>query len=232
MLNTLHKICESNNLNVVDIDIDISNMEARLAIPNEKNVNQEFYLLLECNIMSDDFVDVFLNEHIETIMNKIEKLEYSDESTSKNSTLILCCPSDSISERSLIRIEENPYFFKKNIITYSQNELTELTTKIGKSFNNEMLNSLLMSDGGDNFEKFKTASLEENSFYPLLIRIMTKLPFVHYIAQDNQLDSLDQFIKNNLSQFDNNLLSYICDDDHVFSDDLINQKISTDWNLL
>ncbi len=96
----------------------------------------------------------------------------------------------------------------------------------------EMLNSLLMSDGGDNFEKFKTVSLEENSFYPLLIRIMTKLPFVHYIAQDNQLDSLDQFIKNNLSQFDNNLLSYICDNDHVFSDDLINQKISTDWNLL
>lgn len=165
-------------------------------------------------------------------MDKIETLEYTDESTSKNSTLILCCTADSMSEKSLIKFEENPYFFKKNIITYFPSELEQLKLKLNNKFSNEVLNNLLMSDGGDDFEKFKTLSLESNSYYPLLIRIMTKLPFVHYIAQDNQLDNLESFIKDSLNLFDNKLLDYICDKDGELNDDTIKEKILSNWDEL
>lgn len=232
MLNVLHNICESNDLNVYNFEINIEGVDAKIAVPNEKNTNQEFYLLLECNVLSDDFIGILLNEYIEVLMDKMETLEYTDESTRKNSTLILCCTANSISDKSLIKLEENPYFFKKNIITYCPNELEQLKLKLNKQFSNEMLNNLLMSDGGDKFEEFKTLSLESNSYYPLLIRIMTKLPFVHYIPQDNQLDNLESFIKNSLNSFDNKLLDYICDKDGPLTDNTIKEKILSNWDEL
>lgn len=232
MLNVLHNICESNNLNVYNFETNIEGVDAKIAVPSEDNVNQEFYLFLECHKLNDKFIEHLINTHIEELMDKMEKLDYTDESTRKNSTLILCSTAESISSQSLIKLEENPYFFKKNVITYNSNELEQLKLKLNHQFNNNTLNSLLMSDSGDVFEAFKTSSLELNSYYRLLIRIMTKLPFVHYIPQDNQLDDLESFVRSDLNSFEIKLLDYICDGEGKLNDSTIEDKIFSNWSEL
>lgn len=232
MLDILHGLCESNNLVVHQFDNGLEAVNSKIAVPCENNDKQEYYLLLECGLVDDGFIEKLLNEHIENFMDNLEELDITDESFIKNCTLILCCEAGNISERALLNFEENPYFFKKNIITYFDNELISLKEKLMDQFNNENLNKLLVGEGGGLFESFKTLSLEKGNYYPLLIRVITKLPFVHYLPQKNQLENLDVFVRNELSTSDLKLLDFICDSDEKLSDKLIDTKISAVWGEL
>lgn len=232
MLDILNGLCVSNNLDVHDFEINLEGVKSKIAVPSAENVNQEYYFILECELADDDFIESLLNEHIEEFMDNLEELECTDESFRKNSTLILCCEAGHISDQSLLKFEEDPYFFKKNVITYSKDELLALKEKINNQFSNDHLNNLLMSNGGELFELFKTLSLEDGNYYPLLIRVITKLPFVHYLPQPNQLDDLETFVRSELDQPNLTLLDFICEGDEKLDDELIDAKISSAWGEL
>lgn len=230
MLDVLQGLCESNNLDIHEFDTDLEGVTSKIAVPSENNVNQEYYFILECVGKDDAFIDKLANEHAEKFMDDLEKLECTDESFRKNSTLILCCESDLISDQTLLKFEEDPYFFKKNVITYSVKELLTLKKYLNNEFSNSNLNALLMSNSGKLFESYKTLSLESGHYYPLLIRVITKLPFVHYLPQSNQLDDLDAYVRGRLNETDLKLLDFICDG--KFSAELIDEKITSTWGEL
>ncbi|EAQ66149.1 hypothetical protein MED121_03020 [Marinomonas sp. MED121] len=229
MLDILHGLCESNSLVMHEVEIDIEGVNSKIGVPSKENVNQEYYLILECEAADDALIKKLINEYAEKFMDVLEKLDCTDESFRKNSTLILCCEAGHITEKLLLNFEENPYFFKKNVITYSKSELVSLKEKLNNQFSNEHLNKLLMSDEGGLFDSFKTQKLEDGNYYPLLIRVITKLPFVHYLPQPNQLDDLSSFVRSELDQSDLELLDFICDGDENFSSDLIDAKVTSAW---
>jgi hypothetical protein len=109
-----------------------------------------------------------------------------------------------------LKFEENPYHFKKNVVSYSSDELISLNEVLSGDFCNENLNLLMSADSGQTFEKFKSGTTQEDSYFPLLIRIITKLPFVHYIPQSNQLDNIESFVIAALDEQDIHLLDLIC----------------------
>ncbi len=232
MLNIICGICSSNKLSAYDFDVNLEGVASKIVVPSIGNDNQEYYLILECEQADDDFIEKLANEHAEKLMDELEELECTDESFRKNCTLILCCESGRISDKSLLNFEENPYFFKKNVITYSQNELSSLRNEINNSFDNEKLNQLLMKNNGNFFEYYKTLSLEDGNFYSLLIKIFTKLPFVHYLPQPNQLENLETFVRSELDQSDLKLIDYFCVSNEVASDDIIFEKNAAIWGEL
>jgi len=232
MLDVIHGLCESNKLIVNEFEINLDGVNSKIAVPSENNDSQEYYFILECDLVDDSFIEKLVNEYIEKFMDELEELECTDESLRKNCTLILCCEAGRISDQSLLKFEEDPHFFKKNVITYSKVELEALRSKINNQFSNEHLNKLLMSDSGELFESFKTLSLKGGSYYPLLIRVITKLPFVHYLPQPNQLDDLETFARRKLDQSDLKLLDFICDGEEELSAELIDTKIYSKWDEL
>lgn len=233
MLEFIHGVCESNNLEVYDFNPNVEGLKAKLYSPNSENKNQEYYLFLEYDSPDDASLQSLVKEHIEIFMDTLDSLDFTDKSFRKNCTLILCCKIGAITDQSLLEFEEDPYFFKKNVITYSELELIALQKELNFQHDNLSLNNLLMSHGGDLFESFKTLSLEDNHYYPLLVRVMTKLPFVHYIPQQNQLDDLDVFIRGNLNSTDLNLLDKICFDDETLTQEAIETlMLSDEWGAV
>jgi hypothetical protein len=232
MLNILHGLCEANNLFVHEFENSLEGVNSKIAVPSVGNTNQEYYFILDCDSADDAFLEILANEHAEKFMETLEELEFTDESVRKNSTLILCCEAGNITDHALLKFEEDPYYFKKNVITYSKGELLALKGEINNGFSNDHLNTLLMSNSGELFESFKTLSLEADHYYPLLVRVITTLPFVHYLPQPNQLSDLDAFVRNELDKIDLNLLDLICVDGEKLSIELINAKISSTWGEL
>lgn len=228
MLEIIQGLCESNGFDVFDFDTELEGVNAKIAVPlRENEANQEYYFLLETSSASDEFIEKLAKDSAEELMDRLEALDYTDESFRKNSTLILCCNSASISDSALLKFEEDPYFFKKNVITYSDGELSSLRIKLNNELNNYHINVLLIESRGELFESFKTMSLKKGHYYSLLIRIITKLPFVHYLPQPNNLEDLDEFVRGELTESDLKLFDYI-----LSGDDSIDNKISSNWGEL
>lgn len=228
MNNFINELCESNNLTVYDFDTQLDCINALFAVPNKESTNQEYFLFLMSESIDDNFIGEILETHSETFMDKLERLEYVDESLRKNSTLILCIESSNVSAQKLLKFEEDPYLFKKNVITYSNDDLIQLTQKLNHDYSNESLNKLLSHNSEDSFESFKIMStLDNDSHYSLLIKVITKLPFVHFIPSTDELESLENFVMKTLDEPHIKLLDLICDGE--FSEEKIDEKIGLDW---
>ncbi|MNG95279.1 hypothetical protein D3C85_362670 [compost metagenome] len=226
MFEFFNGIFKINNFDL--LDFHYQDLPLKFAYPNKNNKNQEFYVIVEFNSKNIDLSSEKINQTLEELMEKIESLEYSDESTKKNTTLILCVNERSISHQDILKIEENPYYFKKNVIMYNHSSIHELKTLLNGDYSNNSLNILLTKDGGVHFENFKTS--DSYNYYSLLIEIITKLPFIHYHPQNNDLLSIDKFVKNDLNEQDNKLLDYVNAWDVSNEAVFIKTVMISDWN--
>lgn len=228
MFDFLHNTFKTNNFELLDFYFQ-GDTPLKFAYPNKNNRNQEFYVIAEFNSKNNiDFSSEKINETLEKLMDKVESLEHADESTKKNTTLILCVNDHNVSHQDIIKIEENPYYFKKNVIMYDDSSIIELKSLLEGDYSNHSLNALLTKDGGLHFEKFKSSS--SSNYYSLLIEIVTKLPFIHYQPQNNDLLSIEGFVRNNLNHKDNKLLDYVNDWDISDEEEFIKKIMKSDWN--
>ena len=103
----------------VECDIDnrkniVVNVKVMIS---EENASQVF-LLIECdNSQLADYVD---GEIIKEIAVKFRRNEYHRAEMDRNTTLILVCKNvkDTIELSSKIKIEDDPYYFKKYVFSY------------------------------------------------------------------------------------------------------------------
>jgi len=225
MLKLISQLCESNCLVVQAVDIGLEGIKGKIATPEKGNNHQEYFLIIDCVSADEDLIDRLLGQYSEKLMDDLSTLDSTDESFRKNCTIIFCCETGLVSPKDLLKLEEDPYFFKKNVITYSRSELVALREKINNQFSNQHLNELLMGDGGESFESFKKNAPGDNDYYPLLVKIITKLPFVHYMPQSNDLDSLDAFVRNGLDNSELMLFDSICSTGGSFNDDFIDSML-------
>jgi hypothetical protein len=231
VINLIEKIANSNQFIAHRLDTEIARSESLFLEPNKNNDAQEYFLILEKELINDSFINELLDNHTENLIAMLVE-KYPVEGLSKNITLILCGTlGNDVDEESLLKFEENPYHFKKNVISYSQEELSSMIEKLDGNVDNNEINACLKAEDNDGaiFEKFKTGELVgENQYYSLLVKLMAKLPFVHYIHQTNpDLKTLETYINKELSREEVNLLGFI---DGLSSETVdIEAKIKSDW---
>lgn len=100
-------------------------------------------------------------------------------------------------EKNVCDIEEDLYYFKKNVLVYSEKQLEYVKTI--ESF--DKLCNELISDR-DNFDKFKIKNIEFFQ-YDLIMNMFIKFPFLNYTryfkTNGKLLKSLDEYIKIELN---------------------------------
>lgn len=122
-----------------------------------------------------------------------------DPTFDKNANLLILNKVESLSninQNFLLRIEENPYHFKKNILYYSEEEKMKLINALGDSKVLSVIESKILDE--KTFEVHKQ-NFDGNDFESLIYRIAIKIPFIKINAkQTNNLKSLEEINSRSL----------------------------------
>lgn len=125
-----------------------------------------------------------------------------DNHLKKNTTLLLFIhETDNIDNlySTIIEIEEDEYFFKKQVVLLNANFLSNLGNKITSSQSFELTKYLQESmSNTENFNSFlKTPNIDKN--YAGCAQLFEKLPFLHLHISSSEPDSLQNIIYNMIS---------------------------------
>lgn len=120
----------------------------------------------------------------------------TDKALNKNcNLLILHQIQDEFTEtsrRELLKIEEDPYHFRKYVLYYTETELDELRNLLGEQKLLPYIRENVVNT--EIFEQFKKNS-KEYSGLSLMYRIFIKLPFLNMKSNDsNELENLGKVI--------------------------------------
>ena len=123
----------------------------------------------------------------------------------KNTSLLIISKRENseIERQSIFKIEEDPFQFKKYVLTYTDDSLLNLKSKIEED-NSEQLLNLLVDESI--FNEYKV-SHQDYSWHNLLYNIAHKLPFLKInVAINQDLENLftksnDEIVKRNLTDF-------------------------------
>lgn len=192
--------------------------ENEFSIDNSFFEDERVFQADRVNENAFDFLTVFQidNNHLleNELINIIDQL-YLDLSEKKgeiagidkNISLLILLKVDSLEytpeiQSLIFDIEENPYMFKKNVLTYTDEQENLLTTLIKESNND--VTSLLYNVLYDK-EKFSTfknrTSNEDFLVYDLVSKMFIKIP---YLSIRNQYEKIDSLSKEILSSFEKN----------------------------
>lgn len=128
-----------------------------------------------------------------------------DKDFDKNTSLLIISKRENseIERQNIFKIEEDPFQFKKYVLTYTDDSLVNLKLKIVED-NSERLLSLLVDESI--FNEYKE-SHQDYSWHNLLYNIAHKLPFLKInVAINQNLENLfakskDELVKKNLTDF-------------------------------
>lgn len=119
----------------------------------------------------------------------------------KNLSLIVCVKrrnllSDPKLHKVIFDIEEDPYFFKKYVLTYTDSQVELLIKNQGDISIIEHLYRVLNDD--NSFQEHKNDPIQESE-YNLISKLFIKLPFLNLRKMDREMASLKQEINNALT---------------------------------
>lgn len=107
-------------------------------------------------------------------------------------------------DRNLIYdIEESPYFFKRYILAYTQNQANELVDKMSKNgISLDRINDDDLSKLVNDFKEYQKLMMNKgDGYYELLVRLFCKLPFLNFTtSNDISIDSLDKKIEEKIKK--------------------------------
>lgn len=211
MVQLLYSIFEEQGIKKIADDIGCFSHENQSFF---FNINiQESELLLIKNTQS--FYD---NEDYKRILDVYKKLVDTSgiPEIEKNSSLIItvkCEYLDTLSklQQQILLIEENEYFFKKYVILYTEESITELLKKPNVSFLQETLND------SEKFEKYSDSGYSSDLMeYLVVIQLFIKLPFLKLTFSQNEYLDLKNKLDNSLEK------------DSFIYDRLVRHKIDLD----
>lgn len=128
-----------------------------------------------------------------------------DKDFDKNTSLLIISKRENseIERQNIFKIEEDPFQFKKYVLTYTDDSLVNLKSKIEEDNSVRLLN-LLVDESI--FNEYKE-SHQHYSWHNLLYNIAHKLPFLKInVAINQNLENLfakskDELVKRNLTDF-------------------------------
>lgn len=100
-------------------------------------------------------------------------------------------------------IEESPYFFKRYILAYTENQVNELVDTLKRNrINLDRISDENLSELVNDFDEYKKLMKNEGEgYYELLVRLFCKLPFLNFTTNNEiSIDSLEKEIDGRIGE--------------------------------
>jgi hypothetical protein len=172
-----------------------------------KENNKRFLIVYETNSLQE--VDYYNNTIKDIIPIEIK----SEPAFERNSDLIILLKLNNLGdfnthEQKIFAIEEDPYYFKKYVLYYSEEEKNILENKSINDLREVILNR-------DLFNAYKK-NPNYPSLYSFSARFFIKVPFLHVPVNEVEMPSIEVMLKESLLAkdlvtFDDNLTKIIND---------------------
>lgn len=185
----------------------------RLFFKNTESGFRYYWLVVEVKVL-----DSFLILHSQDFWFDECKEIMKDKDFDKNTSLLIISEKrgSDIEKQSIFKIEEDPFQFKKYVLTYTDESLINLKAKIDND-NSEKLLNLLVDE--NIFNEYKETH-QNHSWHNLLYNIAHKLPFLKInVAINQNLENL--FTKSNNELKRKNLIDFFDSFNAVFSDEIL-----------
>lgn len=159
------------------------------------SIDQNAFLITDENKMFSDISKVIKNASA-----------YTAE-VDKNTSLVFCVAKDNklksfdALEKKELQTEENPYFFKKYVLTYDEKIVQEVFEEILKTYKESSSLTKYIESIVTNSEKFRNYKVNaiNNEDYLLLSKIIMKVPIMPVKVPDNQsIKPLADMIQDNI----------------------------------
>ena len=196
MINLIDNIISNNGYQRIDLDLDEPGFMITLFKASDES-KQEYFVSLRAEEQDNKVAMLLLEEKAQTIFEKIRNSGKTERFFEKNCTMIVCHEAIKISKETIFSLEEDPYNFKKNVLTYSTGELLALQTYLSSNgleeITNDVINNILNANGGKKFIEFNLALDIENNLTPGLNSIYKEIISIE--AEWNDENILDEVMK-------------------------------------
>lgn len=184
-----------------------------LFFKNVENDIRYYWLVVEVDILDSTLILINQDSWFDECKDLIK-----DKDFDKNTSLLIInnTTASDIVRQNIFKIEEDPFQFKKYVLTYTDESLTILKSKIEKD-NSERLLNLLVDE--NIFNEYKE-SHQNYSWHNLLYNIAHKLPFLKInVAINQNLENLFTKSKDELER--KNLTGFLSSFDEVFTEEIL-----------
>lgn len=176
------------------------------------NIKTEFYIVV--SIDQKEFIGLDENKMFADISKSLKESSSYIAEVDKNTSLVICVAKDGRlkSEELMgskeLQIEENPYFFKKYVLSYDSRIAEDIFGEMLKNYNDSTDITKYIENFITNPDKFRNFKLNpiNNETYMLLSKIVMKVPIIPVKIPDSQsIRSLanmiqDSIVANNLQK--------------------------------
>lgn len=222
MITIINKILSSNGYQVVDIELLDNNPNIFLFSPSSNDNKEEYFVTIQLPTQSNESAEELLEHKAEELFEAISDSDKVERYFIKNCTMLICHNETLIHKETIFSIEEDPYTFKKNVITYSETELNDLKDFLTSNNINEISNSVISdiinNRNGQNFTDFKNTHKTIRNYYSLFLKIALKLPFIMYTPSKKELINLSLEIENSFNAQDSLIYKKIMESDIEWSE--------------
>lgn len=197
-------------------------------------INEEKWKILKRN--NDDKFEYFVIVALDDLNNILEETQLAyltslkkviqDKEVDKNSTLLICLKSEILPletniYKKILAIEEDPYYFRKLVLPYTQQQLNLIE-------NIDDFETIIKDP--NSFEGFR-AECKENtlttSLYEIVSQLYIKLPFLKFPIVSGVKNILLDEYKNSLNENDSKVLTFLdsINLDDIKDDDIFFKKL-------
>ncbi|EZH77244.1 hypothetical protein AU05_25265 [Ectopseudomonas composti] len=210
LIKIIENIFLNNGYQIIQLEQHLSEFKSLLFVPENYESREEYFLVIEAITPSEKLTRYILNEGADALFETIRNNQKIDKAFPKNCTMVLCCEARKTPRDLILALEEDHYNFKKNVITYTDEEIQDLLVKLEASGHGKLtsaaINKAINSNSGETFSNFKKLGDSANNYYSLLMKIVIKLPFIQYTPAAQQMDDLEQNIRTNLTPEETSIL--------------------------
>lgn len=235
MINIINNILFSNGYKLVNIEFSFNSQAFYLFCPCEESKREEYFLTTQLRMQSDAAAQAVL-ETSQELFEEICNSGKVDRSFEKNCTMFICHEEKEITRQTILSLEEDQYNFKKNVITYTQDELATLKAYISENkiekITNDVINMIITSEDGRNFLEFKENHANSKGYYALILKTALKLPFITYSPQEQRLTNLNSEIESALNSYQSSIYNRLLESEIEWTDENIHQQVSIFWEGL
>ena len=166
---------------------------------SEENDSQVF-LIVECD--DSQLVDYVDGKIIKKIAVKFRKNEYHRAEMDRNTTLLIVCKHEigKIDLSSKVKIEDDPYYFKKYVFSYDEVGLENAKIWLQENMQRDSRVALIQEyiTNTNHFAKYKENHQNE-SIYTFFMELVTKLHcFPMKPAESENIRSVKEFLDDEL----------------------------------